>query len=169
MISLSEDFKLPQYPQSDLDFDFEAIEQFDGLKLIWLLRTDGTVLVPIQMGVNPIDISYWLWSTHGQKVIPFLIDTTTGLIEKIDFEQAEKLIMKMPCVLSVFQDKQGIINHVNDVLKKGAKLHIWGAFKPLEIANFEESWKEWQDHFFSIGNRLMFNFMEKAIRLTHLH
>ncbi|WP_242688544.1 hypothetical protein ACSLVK_01090 [Photorhabdus tasmaniensis] len=60
--------------------------RFDGLRLVWLLRSCGSVLVPTEIGVNPIYITHWLWSNHGQQVVPFSVDTRTGLIEKIDFE-----------------------------------------------------------------------------------
>ncbi|WP_254428332.1 hypothetical protein [Salmonella enterica] len=100
MISLAAEHKLPEIYQDDITTDVESLDRFDGLRLVWLLRSCGSVLVPAEVGVNPIYITHWLWSNHGQQVVPFSVDTRTGLIEKIDFEQAEKLIMQMPCNLS---------------------------------------------------------------------
>ncbi len=45
--------KLPELYQNDLEADLESLNRFNGTKLVWLLRTCGTILVPAQLGVDP--------------------------------------------------------------------------------------------------------------------
>ncbi|MCD6764643.1 hypothetical protein LTS69_22970, partial [Escherichia coli] len=66
-------------------------------------------------------------------VVPFSVDTRTGLIEKIDFEQAEKLIMQMPCNLSSLQNKEYLVDQVNRVLQRGCEMRIWGSWPKTAI------------------------------------
>ncbi|WP_231571485.1 MULTISPECIES: hypothetical protein [Xenorhabdus] len=54
MISLAAEHKLPEIYQDDITTDVESLERFDGLRLVWLLRSCGSVLVPAEVGVNPI-------------------------------------------------------------------------------------------------------------------
>ncbi|QED82113.1 hypothetical protein FTV90_25870 (plasmid) [Escherichia coli] len=167
MISLAAEHKLPEIYQDDITTDVESLDRFDGLRLVWLLRSCGSVLVPAEVGVNPIYITHWLWSNHGQQVVPFSVDTRTGLIEKIDFEQAEKLIMQMPCNLSSLQNKEYLVDRVNRVLQRGCEMRIWGIFESPSSVESVGGWKEWQSYFSSTGNRLMADFVGKAIRFTN--
>ncbi len=90
-----------------------------------------------------------------------------GLIEKIDFEQAEKLIMQMPCNLSSLQNKEYLVDQVNRVLQRGCEMRIWGIFESPSSVESVGGWKEWQSYFSSTGNRLMADFVGKAIRFTN--
>lgn len=110
MVSLANEHKLPEINQKDITADVESLDVFKGLRLVWLLRTCGSILVPTEIGVDPTYITHWLWSNHGQSVIPYSVDTNTGLIEKIDFVQAEKLIMQVPCNLSSLQNKDFLVS-----------------------------------------------------------
>lgn len=164
MISLAQYYKLPEIFQDDITTDIESLKRFDGLSLVWILRSCGTVLVPTKIGVNPIYITNWLSVDHGQQIIPFYADTRTGLIEKIDLEQAEKLIMQMPCNLSSFQKKEELVDSVNAVLERGCEMRIWGVFKSPTSVKSVGGWKEWQSYFRSTENQLMAEFIGKAIR-----
>ncbi|HBW9889486.1 TPA: hypothetical protein MFX52_21275 [Klebsiella pneumoniae] len=46
MISLAAEHKLPEIYQDDITTDVESLDRFDGLRLVWLLRSCGSVLVP---------------------------------------------------------------------------------------------------------------------------
>lgn len=166
MENVAASFKLPEIYQNDLAADFDSLARFDGTKLVWLLRTCGTVLVPAQLGVDPGYITHWLWGNHGQDVIPFIVDTRTGLVEKTTFEEAEKLILKQPFNLSSTLPREQLVEQVNRVLERGCELGIWGMFESPKSVSAVGGWKEWQAYFSSTGNRLMADFMGKAIRFA---
>jgi len=166
MQDIAADLELPVNYQSDLHTDFKLLTKYKDENLIWLLRTHGTVLIPSQLGVDPGYLTHWLWGSHGQKVVPFLIDTKTGLVEKISFEEAENLIMKPPSNLSLEPSRKCLTYKVNNVLEKGCDLRIWGMFETPKSISDIGNWTEWQAYFSTTGNRLMADYIGKAIRLS---
>lgn len=167
MENVAASLKLPELYQNDLEADLESLNRFNGTKLVWLLRTCGTVLVPAQLGVDPGYITHWLWGNHGQDVVPFIVDTSTGLVEKTTFEKAEKLIMQPPCNISSTMSREQLTEQVTQVLERGCELRIWGLFESPNSVSAVGGWKEWQAYFSSTGNRLMADFMGKAIRFAN--
>lgn len=166
MQDIAADLELPLNYQSDLYTDFKLLTKYKDENLIWLLRTHGTVLIPSQLGVDPGYLTHWLWGSHGQKVVPFLINTKTGLVEKISFEEAENLIMKPPSNLNLEPSRKCLTHKVNNVLEKGCDLGIWGMFESPKSISDIGSWTEWQAYFSTTGNRLMADYIGKAIRLS---
>lgn len=167
IVSLAKGLNLPELYKGDIETDVKGIERYQGHQLVWLLRTCGTVLVPAKVGVDPVYITHWLWGDHGQKVVCFSIDTLTGLIEKIDYEKAEQLIMQLPYNLSHLTDKEQLAQKVNDVLERGCAMGIWGIFKSPSSVEDIGGWSDWLNYFNSINNKLMANFMGKAIRIVN--
>lgn len=164
MKSVSDSLKLPEAYRGDLELDHQGLSLFDGCDFVWLLRTNGTVLVPINLGIDPVYITYWLWGNHGQDVVPFLVSAETGMIEKITFERAERLIMQAPCELSSMMSNQQLTKAVQTVLERGCELKIWGMFESPSSVSTIGGWSDWQSYFASSGNRMMAEFMGKALR-----
>jgi hypothetical protein len=165
MENVAASVKLPEFYKTDLELDFETLEKFSGTKLVWLLRSCGTVLVPARLGVDPCYVTHWLWGNHGQEIVPFIVDTKTGLIEKTTFEKAERLICEPPCKLSSTMSQDQLHNEVNRVLERGCELRIWGIFESPNSISAIGNWSSWQSYFSTTGNRPMADFMGKAIRL----
>jgi hypothetical protein len=63
---------LPVVFKNDLEQDYRILQNHNT-DFIWLLRTGGTVLTPIGVGVEPVYITYWKYQNHGQRVIPYLV------------------------------------------------------------------------------------------------
>ncbi|MFC6674308.1 hypothetical protein [Marinobacterium aestuariivivens] len=168
METVAASLKLPEYYRNDLAMDFDSLNRFNGTKLVWLLRTCGTVLVPAKLGVDPGYITHWLWGNHGQEVVPFIVDTQTGIVEKTTFEKAEKLIMEQPCNLSSAMPREALIEQVNAVLERGCEQRIWGVFESPNSVPAVGGWSEWQAYFSSTGNRLMADFLGRAIRFANI-
>lgn len=167
MKNASDSHKLPEFYRDDLSLDFDSLERFSGTKLIWLLRSCGTVLVPARLGVDPGYITHWLWGSHGQKIVPFIVDPQAGSVEMITFEEAEQLIMQPPCSLSSGMSSMELAEAVNGVLERGCEQRIWGVFNsPVSVSSIG-SWSEWQSYFSNTGNRLMADFIGKAIRFAN--
>lgn len=160
---------LPQYFKEDLQLDFEGLERYNGHKLVWLLRTSGTVMVPTGIGVDPTYITHWLWSNHSQEIVPFVIDTRNGTVEKVTYEQAEKLISEPPCKLTFCMPREELIEKVNGVLEYGCQQRIWGMFDAPKAVSDIGGWLEWERYFSNSSNSMMTMFMAKALRCAHHH
>ncbi len=166
MQDIAANLELPVSNQGDLNTDLKLLTRYKDDNLVWLLRTNGTVLIPCQLGVDPGYITHWLWGSHGQKVVPFLINIKTGLVEEISFEKAEHLITQPPSNLNLDLSSKYLTNKVNSVLEKGCDLRIWGVFESPKSISDIGSWTEWQAYFSTTGNRLMADYIGKAIRLS---
>lgn len=158
--------KLPKHNRGDLevDMDYESLSRFYGSKLVWILRTNGSVLVPAHLGVDPCYVTYWLWGNHGQEVITLIVDTLSGVVEKVTYEEAEKLIMEPPCHISTDLTAEALVKKIDAVLARGCKEQIWGIFNSPSSIQAIGSWHEWQRYFQQIGNQPMANLMGKALQ-----
>ena len=56
MLSISKKTKLPEFYVEDLSKDLSLVETFSGHKLVWVLRTCGSALVPTKVGVHPTHV-----------------------------------------------------------------------------------------------------------------
>lgn len=166
MLGVASMHHLPKSFESDLDDDLLILKAFEGKRFIWLLRTSGSTLVPLGMGADPAHITHWLFSNHGQRILAFLVDSGHCTVEKLSFEQAEKLIHQPPLIISAFVSHEDTINKVSQVLQNGISQGIWGVFGTPNIGVCE--WEKWQSYFKSSGNTLMHSFMKKAIRMLNL-
>ncbi|MCB5162946.1 hypothetical protein [Marinomonas algarum] len=160
MAELSETLQIPEIYKSDLEMDYAALERFKGAKkLVWLLRSYGTVLVPAGIGVDPVFITHWLNNDHGQVVVPFVIDIETAKVEKVSFDQARKVIAQPPLKINATMSRNDIVQKVETILEKGRDLKCWGAKE-----NTFGYWPEWKNHFEACGNHMMSDLMGDAIR-----
>lgn len=166
MLNISKKSKLPEFYAEDFWKDLSLIESFRGHKLVWVLRTCGSALVPTKVGVHPSHVTHWIWGNSGQQVLTYSVDTLTGIIEKIEFEEAERLIVQPPCQLSLSHGKEVITRKVNEVLAIGCSLRVWGVFESPSSVEAVGGWAQWRQYFLNSGNHLMADFLGKAIRFT---
>lgn len=167
MLQVAKSFSLPESFHSDLDTDLAVLEAFAGKRFVWLLRTCGTTLVPMQIGVDPVHITTWFAKGHGQVVIPFLIDSHLETIEKISDQTAEKLIQEPPLHLNTFLTREALRENVSHILMDGRDRRIWGVF---QSPSFDENdWSAWLRYFTTNRNVVMHSFMLHAIRLSRFH
>lgn len=166
MTNISQSLQLPAHYPEDFDKDLETLSDSQGGKWLWLLRTCGTVLVPLNVGVHPVYINYWLQGSHGQKVVCFVVDTHTGLVTQATFDEAEKLVEQPPKNLHSSMSQEQLVHAVHAVLAHGCERRLWGMFEsPTSIESFS-SWQKWQSYFRSIDNSVMVEFMAKAVRFA---
>jgi hypothetical protein len=162
MLTVAANLKLPQVFQDDLQTDLHVMRVYSGERFIWILRTGGTVMAPLNIGVDPIYVSYWLDNeVHGQKVIPFLVDTKSLSVEKITSQKALELIFTPPSINQSLPI-DAITAYVDNFLREGHEMQRWGLFKAptLDI----KDWTAWLSYFSRTKNHVMVSFMEKAIR-----
>lgn len=167
MLQVANSYSLPESFRTDLDTDLAVLEAYAGKKFVWLLRTCGSTLVPIHIGVDPVHITSWLAKGHGQVVIPFLLDTQQRTIEKISDQTAEKLIQQPPLQLNTFLTRDALRDSVSRILQEGRDRRIWGVF---QSPSFDENdWGAWLRYFSAARNVVMHSFMLHAIRLARFH
>jgi len=162
MLGLASVHHLPEINQSDLEDDLRILEVFNKCRFIWLLRTCGSTLVPIEIGADPIHITHWLFGGHGQSIHVFLVDTDNGSVEKITFAQAEKLIQKPPLEINTSMSLEETKKCVSQTLRDGVSKGVWGVFNAPKIQL--NDWERWRSYFSNSGNWLMKSLMDKAIR-----
>ncbi|MGO3452453.1 MAG: hypothetical protein ACTIM4_14360 [Marinomonas sp.] len=161
MAELSDTLQIPEIYKSDLDMDYASLERFKGVKkLIWLLRSCGTVLVPVGVGIDPVFVTHWLNNDHGQVVVPFVIDLETANIERISFDEAKKIITRPPLKIRATMSRDDIAQEVETLLDRGRDLRCWGG----NIKNTFGNWLEWKKHFECCGNFVMSDLLNDAIR-----
>lgn len=162
ILATSKRESLPNAYHRDIASDIETLNRFQN-DTIWILRDAGTVIAPLYMGIEPVYVTYWL-NGKDSKAKTFLIKKT-GHIEKISFEQAEKLIHAAPAEITSFQTTTQIYNTVNTVLQDGIDNGIWGIFdKPSSIPSVGDIY-DWLEYFSHHKNAVMVDFMSKAIRI----
>lgn len=169
MTAIADQHKLESTQLENFHIDLAQIARYDGLTIVWLLRKNGTNLVPTKIGVAPTYVTHWLWGSDRLDVIPFKIDTLSGEVERIDHDTAEKLIMALPCNLTLLTSIEDHKVMVNKVLENGCVMRIWGIFDSPTSIESVGNWQQWQDYFRSINNWLMAGFMGRAIRLLEAH
>ena len=152
--------------QSDLDDDLRILKEFNQCRFIWLLRTCGSTLVPIEIGADPIHITHWLFGSHGQSIHAFLVDTDNSSVEKITFAKAEKLIQKSPLEINISMTLEETRKSVLQTLRNGVSKGVWGVFSSPRVQL--NDWEKWRSYFSNSGNWLMKSLMDKAIRRVAL-
>jgi hypothetical protein len=163
MLGIAKSHRLPEHFKDDLDQDLQILTSFDKCRFIWLLRTSGTVLFPLEMGADPIIVSHWLHSDHDQKKVAFFVDPKKDAIEMISFEITEKLIFKAPTELSTYKSWQEIEQEVCHVINSGINKGVWGIFENPKIKS--DDWEGCRSFYNNSNNRLMTSYMDKAIHL----
>lgn len=148
--------------KTDLDIDLNVIGRFPGKKLILLLREDGSACVPLNIGCDPISVTYW----EKYKKFVFFVDTRLGCIKPIPYEQAKTLLNEPPQNLTKSMSSHELRNAVNAVLKFGCDHAIWGVFNPPKYENFQ-NWEQWRNYFLGCDNSVMSGYMHSAIKLAN--
>lgn len=165
MLAVAKSHGLPEYFKDDLNQDLQILNGFEDCTFIWLLRTSGSVLFPLEMGADPIVVSHWLHSDHDQKKVSFFVDPKKDAIEMISFDLTEKLIYKVPTELSSFKSWQDIEQEVSRVIDVGINKGVWGIFEKPKIKS--NDWEGCRTFYSNTNNRLMASYMDKAIHLRN--
>lgn len=164
MTNLALKFGMNQTYADDLIRDYEALNSFEKCDFVWLLRENGSIAIPIEIGVDDSYITHWLYSTPKSVKCIYHISLKEGSMRMIDFEKAEKLANLPPANFPALISQSSIHEIVSKVLAYGCEKGIWGAFRSPSTPESIGSWNDWLDYFRSSGNRVMISFMANAIR-----
>ncbi|WP_282109340.1 hypothetical protein [Shewanella algicola] len=129
---------------------------------LWILRDDGTCLIPLYEGVDPMFVKYWPDN--------FYYHVVEDKLNAIPEALALSLIHEPPfnvnscTTLSVLVDKMSRL--LNEPSAQNEIFNIDGQ------KTSQSSWSQWKETFEFCGNELMVEFIEKveiqATRLTQL-
>lgn len=94
MVDLASHLNRPEHYNDDLMVhDLDVLKQYPGKKFLWILRSNGTHLVPLQLGVDPAWVER---AAEDKDNYCFVVDSYGGVISKITGEKAVHLINEMP-------------------------------------------------------------------------
>lgn len=163
MNKITAETNLPLHYKGDVEIDMAMLNDWKGHKLVWLLRTHGTALVPMCVGATPVHITYWLTQENSKDVRAFIIHTQRGVIEEVTHKQAQDSIALAPHI-SGLSRKEDIEKRVESVINSGCEKGLWGMFDAPMSMNKIGGMQEWLTYFRDHKNQPMVDFMKKAIK-----
>ncbi|WP_298636637.1 hypothetical protein [uncultured Umboniibacter sp.] len=159
MKDLSDSIGLPCHYRDDLRLDFNSIQMHGhSAQYIWLLRTAGTNLFKLGIGLDPEPIKYYV-ERSGLECHAFLIDVSAGSVTPISNVTAANLASKAP-VLSLTMTP---LNTLLNVLDYGVKHQLWGLFERPNIDVCPTKLNEWQRYFLIQGNEPMLALFQQVL------
>ena len=76
----SNQIELPVNYKSDIEIDFEILNKYGNIKYIWMLRENGSLLFPLQVGASEFHLKYYL-EEIAQLVFFTLLQYTTSYLK----------------------------------------------------------------------------------------
>lgn len=140
----------------------QDLTEHPNREYIWILREDGTCLIPLYEGIDPVFVKYWPNN--------FYFHVVEDKLNAIPEEMALSLIGELPFNINSCSSLSSLVEKMSRLLNEPSSQNqifdIDGQKTTLS------SWKQWQETFDFCGNTLMVEFMDKAIiqaaRLTQL-
>jgi len=161
MLEVSAKHELPLYYKTDIEEDFRVMDSYTGKPFLWLLRTHGTQILPIEIGADPCFITHWL---EQDSVVVFLVHPVDGTISKITDAKALTLAHLPPPKFKPYSTPSTIVEKVTGVLDYGLSKSVWGMFDSPQMPTSPDHWQQWVGYFKTCGNEVMALYMEEAIR-----
>jgi hypothetical protein len=159
MLVTSASYGLPKSFLPDLDTDLAIANEQSHKSMIWILRTHGTLLVPLNSGIDPACVTYWRYSAHGQTVVMFLLSPSEGLLEKITMAKAEELIHKLPFDVSSLKSIDSTLIQWRNLVSEGLEKGYWNE-SGLSV---DSSLPEWLALFVRSNNPVMVALLKKLM------
>lgn len=161
MLRICETVNLPKHYATDISIDVFCIINSNAEQFVWLLRNNGSSILPVEQGADPVAITYYLESIgRDSSAKTFLIDSGNCTIKEIPLNQATT-IAYLPPKLDTSAAPNSIMGQVQKVLEQGCNNRLWGVFNPPKSAD-QFSFSGWTQYFLEHGNQPMIDFMRKA-------
>ena len=92
MLRICETVNLPKHYATDISIDVFCIINSNADQFVWLLRDNGSSILPVEQGAEPITITYYIEGIgRDSSAKTFLIDSRTCTIKEIPLNQATPL------------------------------------------------------------------------------
>ena len=161
MLRICETVNLPKHYATDISIDVFCIINSNADQFVWLLRDNGSSILPVEQGAEPITITYYIEGIgRDSSAKTFLIDSRTCAIKEIPLTQAT-IIAHRPPMLDISAAPNLIMGQVQQVLEQGCNNRLWGVFNPPKSAD-QFSFSGWTQYFLENGNQPMIDFMRQA-------
>lgn len=161
MLRICEAVNLPKHYATDISIDVFCIINSNADQFVWLLRNNGSSILPVEQGAEPITITYYIEGIgRDSSAKTFLIDSRTCTIEKIPLTSAT-IIACRPPALDISAAPSLIMSQVQQVLEQGCNNRLWGVFNPLKSVD-QFSFEGWTRYFLEHENQPMIDFMHQA-------
>ena len=161
MLRICEAVNLPKHYATDISIDVFCIINSNADQFVWLLRDNGSSILPVEQGAEPITITYYIEGIgRDSSAKTFLIDSRTCTIEKIPLTHAT-IIARRPPALDISAAPSLIMSQVQQVLEQGCNNRLWGVFNPPKSVD-QFSFTGWTRYFLENGNQPMIDFMHHA-------
>lgn len=149
--AISDKQDLPKHYRGDLALDANTIANYPkGTKFLWVLRENGTVLMPLNIGVDEQTVLYWLDGIGGDMRYFHIVGEN---IREITDKNVRELVIQLPRDFS----EEG----VNRILS----FRHWGIFHPPQFPAVRSSWGDWLKWFRNHEIKIMARYLEGAINL----
>ncbi|QIR16343.1 hypothetical protein [Shewanella aestuarii] len=160
MTEISNSFDMPKAYKEDLNIDFSLIKQAEtqsnSTEYVWILRENGTCLIPLYCGANPVHVSAWESSDYHYFHI------AGANVNQINFKFALSLANEFPFNPTKVTSMSQLMADM-DRLLSGSIVQS-SAFEVVHLTTSLSSWSDWQKWFASTKNTMMAEFMIKAIK-----
>lgn len=153
MMSIANGHQLPRFFKEDLICHKQTMDSYPLSEFLWLLRENGSIVVPIKKGVNPAFVTEYL--NMGPC---FLVSPTSKQIKAVNKDQATHLIYQPPADLSKCSNHLELVSIVSKVLE------AWETFlerTPTVTVN-PVDWPKWIAFFEQSDNQVMVRFIKHA-------
>jgi len=166
MQKISEEKQWPTSNADSLTHDELLLEkdfvEHPNREYIWILHADGTCLIPLYQGVDPVYVKYWPNNYYYHVV--------EDKLNSIPESMAESLICEPPFNIVSCTSLSALVDKMNSLLNEPASQNV--IFDIENQRTTEASWSQWRNAFECCGNSLMVEFMDKvkehAAKLTKL-
>ena len=160
MTEISQSLDMPKAYKEDLNIDFSLIKQAatqaNTTEYVWIVRENGTCLIPLYCGANPVHVSAW------ENIDYHYFHVAGSNVNKINFKFALSLANEIPFNPSKVTSMSHLMVEMDRILS-GSVVQS-SAFDVVHLSSSQGSWGEWNKWFESTKNTMMVEFMTKAIK-----
>ncbi|MBB1390804.1 hypothetical protein H5185_15470 [Shewanella sp. SG44-6] len=143
------------FHEYDLKQDELVFDEKLGCDFIWIVRENGTELVPLYRGFNPSLVTY----LTNRGCNSFFLITCTGNLSQIEAAKAVELIMTPPFRLTSFCNDKALREKVSQLLNT-PRLNT--SIFEQNVLSFDD-YIGWYDWFVKTKNHLMADVMNQVI------
>ncbi len=152
-------FGLAEAYQSNLKIDYNLIKQAEiesnMTEYIWILRSNGTCLIPLYSGVNSLHVKAW-----NQEENEFF-HVVGSAVNTINCDFAITLANEYPFNVSRVTSLELLVEKMDKLLMSPSIQS--SAFDFVSSTTASNTWSQWREFFYQNENKMMSDFMDESI------
>lgn len=159
----SNQIELPVNYKSDIEIDFEILNKYGNIKYIWMLRENGSLLFPLQVGASEFHLKYYLERDRTARFF-HITSIHNQLFKELKHHEVLKLIAEEPIRFSEINTREHLIKSVALLLSDTNV--VSAAFDTPKYGSEAMYWHDWKN-WFSRTNPQMEKVMKKSIAMLN--